>query len=247
MVVVLQFGLLSLIGAQVLTGDESSLLQAQAFQKRATAVDVVQSQTVGLEGATVDKKKKVEGGVHGKSKKKKSHHGYELLGEGTCSPIPANEFKRGDNSDNCIEDCARDAACTGFTQSPGRACEMSHAPIRGWIQDAQACPPYVNGGMIRDATCFREVESSNNTKCKDCEVVSVSQYDRNWFRHNVQTALEGCDETRQTMAGVHSTVEFGGQSAAAFCNVFHVMQNRSSNHGHAQSWWDRAGSCYKKL
>lgn len=244
MVVVLQFGLLSLIGAQVLTGDESSLLQAQAFQKRATAVDVVQSQTVGLEGATVDKKKNVEGGVHGKSKKKKSHHGYELLGEGKCSPMLDDKWN---GANNCIEACARDAACTGFSEFPGGTCEMSHAPIRGWIQDAQACPPYVNGDMIRDATCFREVESSNGTKCKDCEVVSVSQYNRHWFRHNVQGALESCDETRQVMAGVHSTVEFGGQSAAAFCNVFHVMQNRSSQDGHARSWWDRAGSCYKKL
>jgi len=143
MIPVLQFVVLTLTGADVSAEDQSSLLQAQAFQKRAAAADVVdsvalaaqQSKSAGLEGATADKKK-VEGATKGKrkgkGKSKSPYKGYELLGDGACLQPVAHDSLKLDLSpellmtqDRCIETCSQRAAaykahgigddCTGIS------------------------------------------------------------------------------------------------------------------------------------
>jgi len=254
MIPVLQFVVLTLIGADVSTEDHSSLLQAQAFQKRATAAAVfdrvalgaLQSKSEGLEGATADKKK-VEGTTKGKgkskSKAKKSHHGYELLGDGACMPdLEHEELHR--SQDKCIEACSREQNCTGTTHVDGGLCQLSYNDLRGWKQDATVCEDLAAGKHPSvDGTCFHEVVSSNGTKCSDCEVVYISPISYNVpnspQKIPLNDALQKCDDLREMLGGVYSIAQLDANT----CEVFYVKHEKKLTKG----WWDRAGSCYKKL
>jgi len=248
MIPVLQFVVLTLIGADVSAEDHSSLLQAQAFQKRATAAAVfdrvalgeLQSKSEGLEGATADKKK-VEGTTKGKgkskSKAKKSHHGYELLGDGACMPdLEHEELHR--SQDKCIEACSLEQNCTGTTHVDGGLCQLSYNDLRGWKQDATVCEHLAAGKLTTDdGTCFHEVVSSNGAKCSDCEVVYISPMSYTNLR--VHDAVKKCDEQRALFGGVYAIAQLDANT----CEVFFFKHDMKLTKG----WWDRAGSCYKKL
>lgn len=253
MVRVLGFVVLSLIGADVSTEDQSSLLQAQAFQKRATA-DVVdrvalgalQSKSAGLEGATADKTKvegatkgKVEGATKGKRNKKKSHHGYELLGEGSCRV----DLEHGDevlhkSQDKCIADCSNLDSCTGVTHDEGGLCQLTWNALRGWKQEASVCEHLAAAELARDSTCFHEVVSSSGAKCSDCEVVFSAAIEG---FPSKEDALKTCDDYKKSRGGVYAELSSGRWPN--ICTIFFVKHEMEIT----KQWWDRAGSCYKKL